>query len=704
MTVYTTLPTDDLNLAVTVIDDPDLVVLNITPASVNVTSAVTSVNGLTGNVTLDTDDIAEGNAKYYSSALFNTDLATKTTNNLTEGGTNLYYTNNRVQTVITNNTEQFIKADSTDTLTNKAGAISQWTNDAGYSTTTGTVTPSSTDTFTNKSGSNSQWTNDEAYLKANALTPYYTSSQVDALPVSTFSNDAGYSTTTGTVTPSSTDTFTNKSGSNSQWTNDEAYIKADSTDTLSNKSGNISQWTNDAGYLTSETDNQTLAFTTPNLSITSGNTVDLTTLTTGFITASSTETLTNKSGNISMFTNDANYSTTTGTVTPSSTDTFTNKSGSNSQWTNDEAYIKADSTDTLTNKSGSNSQWTNDEAYLQASALTPYYTSTQVDALPVSTFTNDAGYLTTETDSQTLSFTTPDLTISNGNSVDLTSLKYTDADVDIHLNKSVANPEDFLKWNGSDYTWQGLSTVAISNSYFDLDDKPTIPTQTVINNNADNSIITGSATADNLNGEADFTWDGNNGVIDGSASNLTTPVLNVKTDNSNWFTGQMMLTDSNDDVCTLVGANRNNFYEYNFTLDPNNTHGRTGATTFAGDYFVAFRKDYNDPANVKMGLTAFGAHGGFDFTVRGDYNSGGGNQYKGKPLNFNCEEANFNLGPDRNVLALTVAEELIDCKVPIGQARLSSDPANPSGGWTYYNTTTNKLRLYVDLTGWVDLN
>ena len=56
---------------------------------------------------------------------------------------------------------------------------------------------------------------------------------------------------TGTVTPSSTDTFTNKSGSNSQWTNDEAYIKADSTDTSTNKSGSNSQWTNDEGYLTS---------------------------------------------------------------------------------------------------------------------------------------------------------------------------------------------------------------------------------------------------------------------------------------------------------------------------------------------------------------------------------------------------------------------------------------------------------------------
>ena len=133
------------------------------------------------------------------------------------------------------------------------------------------ITASSTDTLTNKSGNISQWT-----------------------------NDSNYSTTTGTVTPSSTDTFTNKSGA-------------------------ISQWTNDAGYLTSETDNQTLSFATPTLTISGGNNVNLSALTTGFITASSTETLTNKSGNISMFTNDANYSTTTGTVTPTSTDTFTTR-------------------------------------------------------------------------------------------------------------------------------------------------------------------------------------------------------------------------------------------------------------------------------------------------------------------------------------------------------------------------------------------
>ena len=37
-------------------------------------------------------------------------------------------------------------------------------------------------------------------------------------------------------------------------------------------------------------------------------------------------------------------------------------------------------------------------------------------------FTNDAGYITSETDSQTLSFSSPNLTISNGNTVDLSDL------------------------------------------------------------------------------------------------------------------------------------------------------------------------------------------------------------------------------------------------------------------------------------------
>jgi hypothetical protein len=57
--------------------------------------AVTSVNGETGVIVLDSDDIAEGIANlYYTSARFDADLATKDTDDLAEGS-NLYYTQTR---------------------------------------------------------------------------------------------------------------------------------------------------------------------------------------------------------------------------------------------------------------------------------------------------------------------------------------------------------------------------------------------------------------------------------------------------------------------------------------------------------------------------------------------------------------------------------------------------------------------------------
>ena len=75
---------------------------------------------------------------------------------------------------------------------------------------------------------------------------------------------------------------------------DSSVVTLTGSQALSNKTGNISQWTNDSGYLTAETDSQTLSFSTPTLTISNGNNVNLSTLTTGLITASSTDTLTNK--------------------------------------------------------------------------------------------------------------------------------------------------------------------------------------------------------------------------------------------------------------------------------------------------------------------------------------------------------------------------------------------------------------------------
>ena len=65
-------------------------------AQAETSGAVTSVNTQTGAVVLDTDDVSEGSSNlYYTNARFDTQLGTKTTDNLTEGSTNLYFTNAR---------------------------------------------------------------------------------------------------------------------------------------------------------------------------------------------------------------------------------------------------------------------------------------------------------------------------------------------------------------------------------------------------------------------------------------------------------------------------------------------------------------------------------------------------------------------------------------------------------------------------------
>jgi hypothetical protein len=326
MTVYTTLPTDDENLEVTVIDDPDLVTLNINPAQVTGSGGTTGTvervdtgTGLTGgpitttgtisidetsdisfnSVTADMfgvqhfvakarETISAGQPVYISGhsgntpevmvadyadpnkmpafGIASTDIADNTngsistygdlknvdTTGTSEGetwavGDSLYVNGAKLTNIRPTSATQEIQkvakvirvhantgqmfltgaGRSNDTpnlahqnvfIGNAGGVERRQLTSADITNSAGYITASSTDTLTNKSGSNSQWTNDAGYITNSALTPYYTSAQVDALPVSTFSNDAGYTTNTGTVTPSSTDTFTNKSGSNSQWT------------------------------------------------------------------------------------------------------------------------------------------------------------------------------------------------------------------------------------------------------------------------------------------------------------------------------------------------------------------------------------------------------------------------------------------------------------------------------------------------------
>ena len=94
----------------------------------------------------------------------------------------------------------------------------------------------------------------------------------------------------------------------------------------------------------------------------------------------------------------------------------------------------------------------------------------------------------TNSDSQTLTLNGTDLVISNGNTVDLSSLSggggssYGNSDVDTHLNTSTATANQILSWDGSDYAWVADQTGAGS-SYGDSD------VATYLNGNLDSHII-----------------------------------------------------------------------------------------------------------------------------------------------------------------------------------------------------------------------
>ena len=441
MTVYTTLPTDDANLAVTVTDSNDLVTLNITPASVNVTSAVTTVNGYTGNVTLDTDDISEGSSNlYYTDARFDTRLATKTTDNLTEGS-NLYFTTGRIDGHLTGGTG----------VTYNAGDISigqdvATTSDVTFNTVTATdefighIDGSVRFTAKNRSGATIE-PGQVIYISGlSGNTP-----EVDLAQSNSSSTMPAFGIAIESIGNNNNGQFatfgSQRSLDISDWgetgitfsEGDVLYVSATEAGHLTNvpPAGESNQIQN-MGKLerATPTSNTTIkvagagrANDTPNLdngNIFIGNVSNqavTSTLDTSIVPENTnlyytaardtaqfnTDFATKDTGDLSEGTNlyytDArarasisatgsiNYNNSTGVISytqPTNVSTFSNDAG----------YITASSTETLTNKSGN-----------------------------ISMFTNDAGYLTSETDSQTLSFTSPNLSISNGNSVDLSTLE-----------------------------------------------------------------------------------------------------------------------------------------------------------------------------------------------------------------------------------------------------------------------------------------
>lgn len=88
---------------------------------------VTSVNGQSGTVVLDSDDISEGVTNlYYTETRFDSSFSGKDTDDLTEGVTNLYFTNTRADARISAaSIDDLSDVDTTSTLPND-GDVLTW--------------------------------------------------------------------------------------------------------------------------------------------------------------------------------------------------------------------------------------------------------------------------------------------------------------------------------------------------------------------------------------------------------------------------------------------------------------------------------------------------------------------------------------------------------------------------------------------------
>ena len=178
---------------------------------------------------------------------------------------------------------------------------------------------------------------------------------------------------------------------------------------------------------------------------------------------------------------------------------------------------------------------------------------------------------------------------------------------------------------------------------------------TTINNNGDNRIITGSSSADTLNAESNFSFDGSTAELSGTAANLTTPVLEIKGSTTGWNKPQLMLTDSVDDATSIRGEVNTGTSSYvtGITLDPNHTQARSGPATYAGDYSFQFEKYYGDASTTAMAMKVFGANDGFQLKVYDDYN-GGTDAYAHKQMATLASQHRFFTGSDASTRALDI--------------------------------------------------
>ena len=295
MTVYTTLPTDDENLEVTVIDDPDLVVLNINPASISGaggTGTVTNVatgTGLTGGPitttgTISIDETSDISFNSVTADFFGVQHFTAKARETITAGQPVYISGH------SGNTPEVMVADfddptkmpafgiaSSDIADNNNGTISTY-GDLKNIDTTGTNESETWAVGDELYVNNSKLTNTRPTGSTEAVQKIAKIIRVHANNGQMFLMGAGRTNDipnldSGKVFIGNGSGYDKRALTTSDVTNSAGYISADSTDTLTNKSGNISMFTNDAGYLTSDSDAQTLSFANPNYQVSAMETV-----------------------------------------------------------------------------------------------------------------------------------------------------------------------------------------------------------------------------------------------------------------------------------------------------------------------------------------------------------------------------------------------------------------------------------------------
>ena len=280
MTIYVTTPLDDSNLDIEVTEANDLVKIDIQPASFTFAggAGVSSVNGQVGVVVLDTDDIPEGIAKYYTDAKVQTvidantnDYSNKTyvdaQDDAVETAANLY-TDGAVTGLATTtyvDTQDGVTLSSANTYTDTSIAAIPAVDLSSYET----IVNSEAGDATTLSSANTYTDTSIAAIPAVDLSAYET----------IVNSEAGDATTL-----SSANTYTDTSIAAIPATDLSAYSTTIEVEALP-----VSTFTNDAGYITSAPDSQTLSFATPNLTISDGNTVDLSALSGGNVTSVNTQ-------------------------------------------------------------------------------------------------------------------------------------------------------------------------------------------------------------------------------------------------------------------------------------------------------------------------------------------------------------------------------------------------------------------------------